>query len=258
MLTLWIGFFAAVLVMLALDLGVFHRESHAVGIREALGWTAVWMALGLAFGGLVYLIYERRWFGATVQAGPGQLTGGGLQAMGQYLTAYLLEKSLSVDNIFVISIIFGSFGVPARHQHRVLFWGILGALVARGAMIAGGVWLVARFTWVFYIFGTYLAGTGIRMLTVKHDPQGEGPAESWFTRLMRRLLPMAAGEHDGKFWAREEGRVVFTRLFLALLAVEATDVIFAVDSVPAVLAVSADPFIVVTSNVFAILGLRSL
>lgn len=161
MLLLWIGFFALVLVLLALDLGVFHRESHAVGIREAMGWTALWMTIGLSFGGLVYLIYERNWFGATVQAVPGQLTGGGLQALGQYLTAYLLEKSLSVDNIFVISVIFGSFGVPARHQHRVLFWGIIGALVARSAMIAGGVWLVARFTWVFYIFGGYLAFTGI-------------------------------------------------------------------------------------------------
>jgi tellurite resistance protein TerC len=258
MIWLWIGFFVLIILLLALDLGVFHRKAHAFSLREAVGWSLFWIALGLAFCAPVYLIYERHWFGATV-APAGGLVSGGAQAVVRYLTAYLLEKSLSVDNIFVISMLFSSFRVPARHQHRVLFWGIVGALFARGAMIAGGVWLVHRFTWIFYVFGAYLGYAGVKMLGSKHE-EGAGPAASRSIRLLRRILPIASNDHEhgGRFTTRVDGKFAFTELMLALVAVELTDVVFAVDSIPAVLAITAEPFIVVTSNVFAVLGLRSL
>jgi tellurite resistance protein TerC len=255
MIWLWIGFFVLIIALLALDLGVFHRRSHAIGVREAMGWTLFWIALGLAFCGPVYLIYEHHWFGAAVAPG-GDLVSDGAQAVVRYLTAYLLEKSLSVDNIFVISMLFSSFRVPARHQHRVLFWGIVGALVARGAMIGGGIWLVTRFTWIFYVFGAYLGYAGVKLLLARHE---EGEARpSRLGRVIRRVLPVARGDHGGRFTTRVRGRFAFTELMLALIAVELTDVVFALDSIPAVLAITAEPFIVVTSNVFAILGLRAL
>lgn len=257
MIWLWIGFFALIIMLLVLDLGVFHRKSHAISIREAMGWTLFWIALGLAFCGPVYLIYEHHWFGASIAPAGGLVTGGA-QAVVRYITAYLLEKSLSVDNIFVISMLFTSFRVPAQHQHRVLFWGIVGALMARGAMIAGGVWLVHSFSWIFYVFGAYLGYAGIKLLVSKHDEEGSGPESSWSTRLLRRVLPVASGDHGGRFTTRVDGKFAFTELMLALVAVELTDVVFAVDSIPAVLAITTEPFIVVTSNVFAILGLRSL
>ena len=249
MIWLWVGFFALVVVLLALDLGVFHRESHAISVREAAAWTILWIALGLSFGGLVYLIYEQGWMGA--EAG----TGG--EALVSYLTAYLLEKSLSIDNIFVISLIFTRFRVKAEYQHRVLFWGILGAIVMRGAVIAGGVWLVQSFDWIFYVFGAWLVYAGIKSLRSEDELD---PEHSRMMRLVRRMVPVVKGdEHGGKFLSRtRRGRRALTMLALALLAVEFTDLIFALDSIPAVLAVTPDPFLIVTSNVFAILGLRAL
>lgn len=251
---LWLGFLALVFVMLALDLGVFHRKPHEISIREALGWTAFWVALGLSFSGVVYLMYEHHWGGAGRFA-THNLRGSDATVL--YLTGYLLEESLSIDNLFVISLLFHAMAVPSRLQHRLLFWGILGALVFRGAMITGGVWLVHRFTWTFYIFGTFLVVSGIRMLVAGDDEEPE-PEASWFFRTMRRILPVAQEDHGSRFFARENGRLVVTYLLVALLAIEVTDIIFAVDSVPAILAVTTEPFIVVTSNVFAILGLRSL
>jgi tellurite resistance protein TerC len=252
---LWIGFFALVFVMLALDLGVFHRKAHEIRIPEAIGWTIFWVVLGLCFSLLVYVIYEHRWGGAGMVRSHHHLRGADATIL--YLTGYLLEESLSVDNLFVISLLLRSMAVPARFQHRLLFWGIIGALVFRGSMIAGGVWLVHHFTWTFYVFGLFLVVSGVRMILAGDDEEPE-PEASWFFKAVRRVLPMAKHSHGSRFLSRENGRIVVTHLAIALLAIELTDIVFAVDSVPAILAVTQEPFIVVTSNVFAILGLRSL
>lgn len=253
---LWLGFTAFVLVLLVLDLAVFHRHARESTLKEAGAWTAVWIALGVSFTGVVYLIYSGHWFGAELApSGSGRASGAGEAAL-LYLTGYVLEESLSVDNIFVIAMIFRAYRVEPRYRHRVLFWGIIGAIVLRVTMILGGAWLVSRFSWVFYLFGAYLAYTGIKLFTEKGedtDPEG-----SIFMRLSRRFLPVARGDHGAQLVVREQGRWMVTRLGLVLLAVEGTDVIFALDSIPAVLAITTDSFIVFTSNIFAVLGLRSL
>ncbi len=282
MIWAWTGFIAFVLLMLALDLGVFHRKAHVVSVREALMWSMVWIALGVSFSLFVYFAYQNQWFdlGTTRDAVDGLLNDG-TAAVEKYLTGYVVEKSLSVDNIFVISMIFSSFGVPALYQHRVLFWGILGALVMRGAMIAVGTTLIARFHWVLYIFAIFLIVTGIRMLFMESE-HGD-PASNRVVRLARRFFPVTSRFHGQHFMVRagtrhaEEaatpdapaepdpmlerarpGALLLTPLALALIMVETTDLIFAVDSIPAIFAITADPFLVFTSNVFAILGLRSL
>jgi len=253
---LWVAFVAFVLFLLWLDLFVFHRESRDLSTKEALGWSAFWIAIGLAFSGVIYVIYEHGLFGATLDASPREVVHDpGLQAVVRYLTGYLLEKSLSVDNLFVMSLIFGAFRVEAQFQHRVLFWGIVGALVMRFLMIGGGIWLVSRFTWMFYVFGALLIVSGLKMLKTAEEP--EELSEEWWMRLLRRLVPVREAE-GGRFIVRSGGSIGFTPLALALMAVETADLIFAVDSIPAILAVSTEEFIVVTSNVFAILGLRSL
>jgi TerC family integral membrane protein len=234
---LWVGFLGFVGAMLAIDLGVFHRRPHAVSLREAAAWSGVWIALAGLFAVGVFHLY-------------------GVERGLEFTTGYLLEKALSVDNIFVIVIIFGAFGVPAHQQHRVLFWGILGALAMRAAFILAGTALVARFHWTLYLLGIFLVVTGVRMLLSRGE-QGH-PEDNALIRLARRVLPVAPGRDTEHFFTRVEGRRRVTTLFLALVAVEFTDLIFAVDSIPAVLAVSRDPFIVFTSNIFAILGLRSL
>ena len=254
MVWLWLGFTALVVVLLVLDLGVFHRNAHEVTLREASVWTVVWITLGLSFTGLVYLIYDGHWFGAELANGNGSTSAG--QAALLYVTGYVLEKSLSVDNIFVISVIFRTFRVESRYRHRVLFWGIIGAIVLRAAMILGGAWLVHRFAWVFYVFGLYLAYTGVKLFLDKGAEAD--PETSAFIRMARRFLPVAREDHGAHLLARENGRQVLTRLGLVLIAVEGTDVIFALDSIPAILAITTDSFIVFTSNIFAILGLRSL
>jgi tellurite resistance protein TerC len=236
-LWMWVGFLAFVLAMLALDLGVFNRKDHVIRPREALGWSAFWIALALAFGGLVWARYG---------------SDKGLE----YLTGYVIEKSLSVDNIFVFVVIFGALGIPAIYQHRVLFWGIVTALVLRGAMIAAGAALLDRFHWVIYVFGAFLVLTGVKLFVARgHAPH---PEKSAAFRVLRRAVP-ATPRFDGhRFFTLENGKRVATPLFFALALIEVTDVIFAVDSIPAIFAVTADPFIVFTSNIFAILGLRSL
>lgn len=233
----WIIFNLAVLVMLALDLGVFHRKAHVVRPREAALWSALWVALALGFAGWVYL------------------SAGRTPAL-EFVTGWLIEKSLSIDNIFVMAVIFAHLAVPERHQHRVLFWGVLGALVLRGAFIAGGALLLARFEWVIYVFGALLLVTGVRM--ARKEPVHSDPGERAILRWTRQLVPVTDGYRGGRFFVREAGRWAATPLFLALVLVEATDVLFAVDSIPAIFAVTRDPFLVYTSNVFAILGLRSL
>ena len=234
---LWGGFVAFVLAMLALDLGVFHRNAHAVTRREALVWSGVWASLAVAFAGVVW------WLLGAARAQ-------------EYLTGWVIEKSLSVDNLFVILMIFSALRIPAQEQHRVLFVGIVSALVLRAAMILGGVALLDRFHWLIYVLGAFLLVTGARLWRHRHDaPDAEGGGA---TRWLRRVLPSTPRVQGHRFFVREAGRWVATPLFLALCAVELTDVAFAVDSIPAIFAVTTDPFVVFTSNVFAILGLRSL
>ena len=232
----WIGFNVFVLAMLALDLGVFHRQAHTVSLREAGAWSAVWVALALAFNAGVYWLW-------------------GSEAGLQFLTGYLIEKSLSVDNIFVFVMLFSYFAIPAQYQHRVLFWGILGALLMRGAFIAAGSYVLEQFHWVIYLFGALLIVTGIKMA---RRVEAYDPSRNPVLRLARRVLPLTDQLHGQRFWVREAGRWVATPLFLVLLLVEVTDLVFAIDSIPAIFAVTQEPFLVYTANVFAILGLRSM
>lgn len=244
---LWVGFNLFVLAMLALDLGVFHRKSHAVSGKEALTWSLVWIALSLAFNTVIYFFWDRMMPSSSYTNGEAALA---------FLTGYLIEKSLSVDNIFVFILIFSFFGVPAAYQHRVLFWGILGALLMRGILIAVGAALLEQFHWIIYIFGAFLIFTGIRMAW-QHDENVE-PDKNPVVRFFRKFMPVTENFEEDKFFIRRAGKLFATPLFLILLVVESTDLIFAVDSIPAIFAVTRDPFIVYTSNVFAILGLRAL
>ncbi len=234
---IWIAFNGFVLIMLALDLGVFHRTAHVIKVKEAMGWSFFWISLALIFNVIIYF-----WLGE-------------IKAW-EFLTGYVIEKSLSVDNIFVIVMIFSFFHVPPMHQHRVLFWGILGALVMRAIFIAAGVTLIEKFHWMIYIFGAFLIITGIKMAF--QDEKPINPEQNILIRLFRKFFPVSPEFDGGKFFTKIAGKTMATPMFIVLLVVEATDLLFAVDSIPAVLAVTSDPFIVYTSNVFAILGLRSL
>ena len=249
----WSSFLAFVLGLLALDLGVFHRESRVIRTREALAWAGFYVALALGFNVLVYFLYEYNWLGVGVVVG--QPLDGHTAAL-QFLTGYLLEQSLSLDNVFIIALIFSYFRVPLAYQHRVLFWGILGALVMRGAMIALGAALIARFDWIIYVVGGILILTAVRMLLAGNDEPE--PEKSPVIRMARRLYPVTPDFHGERFFVQMNGRRAATPLLLVLLMVESTDVLFAVDSIPAIFAVTQDPFLVFTSNVFAILGLRNL
>jgi tellurite resistance protein TerC len=234
---LWGGFVAFVVAMLAVDLGLFHRKAHEVSTREALSWSAVWVALAGLFNLGVYF-----WFGG----GPAL----------EFATGYLIEKALAVDNIFVFIVIFSTFATPAAYQHRVLFWGVLGALLMRAVFILLGGAFLARFHWAAYVFGAILAFTGVKLLLQRHDEPH--PERNPVVRAFRRIVPMTADLAGPRFTVVRDGRRLATPLLLALVAVEVTDLIFAVDSIPAIFAVTKDPFIVFTSNIFAILGLRSL
>ncbi len=252
-LWLWLSFIALILLLLALDLGILNRKDHVIKTREALAWTGFWIALSLLFNVVVYFLYEHHVWG--IGAALGQ-AGAGREAAIEYFTGYLIEKSLSLDNIFVIALIFKTFNIPLRLQHRVLFWGILGALILRGAMIAAGVALIQEVGWIIYVFGGFLILTAIKMLFV---PESEPNLEhSRLVRLTRRLYPVSPELSGHDFFTHYQGRRAVTPLFLVLLLVESSDVLFAVDSIPAIFAVTRDPFIVFTSNIFAILGLRSL
>ncbi len=251
MVWLWVGFFVLVLALLALDLGVFNRDAHVIGMREAIGWTIFWIALSLCFNVGVYLLYEHRVMGAGAAAGRDGATAGV-----EFLTGYLIEKSLSVDNIFVMALVFRYFRIPPQYQHRVLFWGILGALVTRGTMIGLGVWLVNQFDWVFYVFGAFLIYSGGRMLLEQDEDLD--PERSAIVRWARRAFRVSPHIDGQKFTTRVDGAFAFTPLMLVLVVIETADIVFAVDSIPAIFAITTDPFIVLTSNVFAILGLRAM
>ena len=277
----FVGFIMLVLVMLAMDLGVFHRHAHVVTMREALGWSAVWITMGLLFSIFVYFAYENQWFelGTRVDVIGGRINDG-YSATVKYLTSYVIEKSLSVDNIFVIALIFAFLAVPAIYQHRVLFWGILGALVMRGAMIGLGTELITRYHWILYIFGGFLIITAVKMLIIQEESD---PAQNIAIRLIKKCFPITDNLHGDHFIVSAgsrhsraaalpgqpevadpavnravPGKLMLTPLAIALVLVETTDLIFAVDSIPAIFAITSDPFLVFTSNVFAILGLRSL
>jgi tellurite resistance protein TerC len=234
---LWGGFIAFVIAMLAIDLGVFHRKAHEVSLREAALWSAVWVTLALSFNFGVYI-----WFGAE-------------RAL-EFTTGYVIEKALSVDNIFVFVVVFSSFAIPAAYQHRVLFWGVLGALVMRAVFILLGGAFIQRFHWAIYVFGGILVVTGVKLLVQRYAEIH--PEKNLVVRAFARLIPVAHDLAGGKFTLMRDGRRFATPLLLALVAVEVTDLIFAVDSIPAIFAITTDPFIVFTSNIFAILGLRSL
>lgn len=236
-LWLWIGFNVFVLVMLALDLGVFHRKNHVVGLKESITWTAVWVAMAMLFNwGIAHFM-------------------GNEKAL-EFFTGYVIEKSLSVDNVFIFALLFSYFAVPALYQHKVLFWGILGALVMRAVMIALGAKLIAEFAWIIYVFGAFLILTGVKMI-VKREEKIH-PEQNPVVRFFKRFAPSTSDFRGDKFFVREKGVLMATPLFVVLILVEFSDLIFAVDSIPAIFAVTKDPFIVYTSNVFAILGLRSL
>ena len=253
----WIGFFVFVAIALAIDLGIGSREQVELTFRAALRKTLVWVGLGLSFAGVVYLIYDNHWLGANAPRKDGSVMSGGDAAI-TYLSAYLLEEALSVDNIFVISLVFRSFKIPGKYQHRVLFWGIIGAVVFRVTMLGGGVWLTKKFTWIFYFFGAYLIYSGIKLLRGGEEEDG-GAERSLAVRLLRRVVRIVDGDHGGKFFVRDShGKRAFTILAVTLVVVELTDVVFALDSIPAVLAVSQESFVIITSNIMAILGLRSL
>jgi tellurite resistance protein TerC len=234
----WCGFHLLIFIMLALDLGVFNRKAHAPGLREATAWSAAWIALALLFDAVIWK------------------TLGGVSAA-EFGTGYLLEKALSVDNLFLFALLFAAFQVPARNQHRVLYWGVVGAMIMRAVMIAGGITLLNRFAWMSELFGAFLVYTGVRMLLERDRPPAD-PRRGRIARLFQRVLPFDPEAGYARFWVVRDGRRCATPMLMLLVIVEATDLLFAVDSIPAVLSVTRDPFIVYTSNIFAILGLRSL
>jgi len=246
----WISFIIAILLFLALDLGVFNKTPHIINTKEASKWTAIWVTISFLFSGVVYWLYSNNYV-----ANPDGLKP--TVASMKFITGYLIELSLSVDNIFVIAIIFSSFRIPQKYQHRVLFWGILGAIVFRGLMIFFGVMLINKFTWTTYIFGLFLIYTAIKMLFAKDDDKFE-PKKSLIYKTLRKVMPVSShidGEH---FFVKKRHLTAATPLFVALIIIEVMDILFAVDSVPAILAITSDPFLVFSSNIFAILGLRSM
>lgn len=252
-IAVWGGFVLIVIALLALDLGVLNRRPHVIKPREALLWTSFWVSLSLMFNVFIYFAYTHHW----LELGLGENSAAsGKQAAIEFFTAYIVEQSLSLDNIFVIALIFGYFGIPLRHQHRVLFWGIVGVLVMRGIMIVGGMALIHKFEWITYVFGAMLLLTAVKLLT--SNSEEIEPEHNPLVKLTRRLMPVVDDMESGKFFAQVNGRRAVTPLFIVLMLVESTDLLFAIDSIPACFAVTFDPFLVFTSNICAVLGLRSL
>ena len=250
----WIGFLVLIFIFLALDLGVFNKNPHSISTKEALRWTSLWVGVSLLFSGFIYFAYEHHWLGIGIDIGHDV---GGAKAAITYLTGYIIEQSLSMDNIFVIAVIFNYFHIPKKYQHRVLFWGILGALVFRGLMIWAGAILVERFDVVIYIFGAILLWTAYKML--KSGENEIHPDQNPVVLQLRKFIPVTKSLKQEQFFIRRNGKILaMTPLFVALIVVETTDIMFAFDSIPAIFAITTDPFLVFTSNIFAILGLRSL
>ena len=246
----WICFLTAVLIFLALDLGVFNKTPHIISTKEAGKWTAIWVALSFLFSFVIHWLYSTNYI-----ANPDGLKP--TTASIKFITGYLIELSLSVDNIFVIAIIFSAFRIPQKYQHRVLFWGILGAIVFRGLMIFFGVMLIHKFTWTTYLFGAFLIYTAIKMLMNGEDEKFE-PKKSFVYKSLKKIMPISNHMDKEHFFVKRRHIRAATPLFVALVVIEVMDVIFAIDSVPAILAITSDPFLVFSSNIFAILGLRSM
>lgn len=245
----WILFLTLITIFLALDLGVFHKNDHVIKTKEAGMWTTVWVTVALSFSGVIYWLFSNNYV-----ENPTELTP--YNAVLKYITGYLIELSLSIDNVFVIAVIFSSFKIPAIYQHRVLFWGILGAIVFRGVMIIFGVALINKFEWIIYVFGIFLLYTAFKML--KGDEHNFNPKKSFVFRQIKKIYPITTLMHGHDFFIKRMGVTAATPLFVALVIIELTDVLFALDSIPAILAITADPFIVFSSNILAILGLRSM
>ena len=246
----WILFLTVVLLFLALDLGVFNKTPHIISSKEAGKWTAVWVSLSFAFSGAIYWLYGTNYVNNPDDLKPAT-------AMIKYITGYLIELSLSIDNIFVIAIIFASFKISQKYQHRVLFWGILGAIVFRGLMIFFGVLLINKFAWTTYLFGGFLLFTAIKMFYTKEEDEFQ-PKDSFVYKILGKIIPITHHTEKDNFFIKKENKTYATPLFVALIVIEVMDVLFAVDSVPAILAITSDPFLVFSSNIFAILGLRSM
>lgn len=246
---IWIIFIACILVFLALDLGVFNKENHVIKTKEASIWTAIWVTIALSFSGVIYGLFAN-----DMVANPTGLTAN--TAVLKYITGYLIELSLSVDNVFVIAVIFSSFKVPPMYQHRVLFWGILGAIVFRAIMIFFGVALITRFEWIIYVFGIFLLYTAFKML--QGEEEEFNPKKSFVFRQIKKIYPITGSIQGEDFFVKRMGIKAATPLFVALIVIELTDILFALDSIPAILAITADPFLVFSSNILAIMGLRSM
>lgn len=249
-MTVWIIFIACILLFLALDLGVFNKTPHIISSKEAGIWTGIWVTLSFVFSGVIYCLYENEYIANPENYEPA------IASM-KFITGYLIELSLSVDNIFVIAVIFSSFKIPQKYQHRVLFWGILGAIVFRGLMIFFGVILINKFSWMTYIFGLFLLFTAAKML-FKKDEEPFNPKKSFIYRNLRKVMPITMHMEKEHFFVKRKHITAATPLFVALIVIELMDVLFALDSVPAILAITPDPFLVFSSNIFAILGLRSM
>jgi len=246
---IWIIFIAFILVFLALDLGVFNKENHVIKTKEASIWTAIWVTVALSFSGVIYWLFAN-----GMVDNPTGLTPN--NAVLKYITGYLIELSLSVDNVFVIAVIFASFKIPPIYQHRVLFWGILGAIVFRAIMIFFGVALITRFEWIIYVFGVFLLYTAFKML--QGEDEEFNPKKSWVFRQIKKIYPITGSIQGEQFFVKRMGLKAATPLFVALIVIELTDILFALDSIPAILAITADPFLVFSSNILAIMGLRSM
>ena len=246
----WIAFLFMIFIFLVLDLGVFNKTPHIINAKEASKWTAVWVTLSFCFSGVIYLLYANEYISNPNAYQP-------LTATIKYITGYLIELSLSIDNIFVIAIIFSSFKIAQKYQHRILFWGIIGAIIFRGLMIFFGVLLINQFSWTTYLFGAFLLFTAIKMLFTKDEDEFE-PKESFVYKVLGKIIPITTHGEKAHFFIRKDAKLYATPLFVALVVIEVMDVLFAVDSVPAILAITTDPFLVFSSNIFAILGLRSM
>lgn len=246
----WICFLTAILLFLALDLGVFNKTPHIISSKEAGKWTGIWVTLSFLFSGVIYWLYSNNYI-----ANPDALKP--IDASMKFVTGYLIELSLSIDNIFVIAIIFAAFRIPQKYQHRVLFWGILGAIVFRGLMIYFGVLLIHKFTWTAYVFGAFLIYTAMKMLFTGEDEKFQ-PKKSFIYKSLKKIMPISNHIDEEHFFVRRRHITAATPLFVALVVIEVMDVVFAIDSVPAILAITSDPFLVFSSNIFAILGLRSM
>lgn len=246
---IWGLFLILVFVFLALDLGVFNKEDHVIKSKEAGIWTAIWFTVAMSFSGVIYWLFAEGLIDNPTDLSPGD-------AVLKYITGYLIELSLSIDNVFVIAVIFTAFAIPPIYQHRVLFWGILGAIVFRGLMILFGVTLINRFEWIIYVFGVFLLYTAFKML--RSDESNYNPKDSFVFKQIKKVYPITSVINSHDFFVRKMGLLVATPLFVALIIIEITDVMFALDSIPAILAITSDPFIVFSSNILAILGLRSM